>query len=495
MKKNDWLIIVSTAAYSFLFYKQSPGLNFFLFNVLLVVLLAIQNRSALSQKAWLAAAGGSIVSSFCVFWYGNTLSVLANLTSVLVLGGLTFSAGTSLIIAGINSCFSVMVTIPYAIKGMFEGSDTEKDGESITAKIPIFIIPLVVTVVFFFVYRAANPVFEKFTDNINLDFISFEWVVFTGMGLILMGSIFRHRVLQFLTEVDKSEPDALRPISFETHMARIPMFSVGNETLSGIVLFGMLNLLLFSVNAIDINCLWVTKLMPDGITYADYLHNGTYTLILSICMAIAVILFVFRGYLNFFEGNKWLKVLAYGWIAQNVILIITTAERNWLVIESSGITRKRIGVYVYLLLCLIGLTTTLIKVVQRKSNWFLFRKNAWTFYAVFIAACPINWDNFIVQYNYQHFKTLEFKYIDRRYNTELSHTSLALLFKIYATEKKEALPVPKVVTDQIATAMYANYHELKEQVQASSWKSYCVSKADAVNTIDGMIERGEIEKR
>jgi hypothetical protein len=43
--------------------------------------------------------------------------------------------------------------------------------------------------------------------------------------------------------------------------------------------------------------------------------------------------------------------------------------------------------------------------------------------------------------------------------------------------------------------MYTNYHELKEQVDAASWKSYCVSKADAVSAIDTMIGRGEIEKR
>ncbi|HRG89742.1 MAG TPA: hypothetical protein PLW44_12025, partial [Chitinophagales bacterium] len=217
MKKNDWLIVISTAAYSFLFYNQSPGLNFFLFNLLLVILLAVHNRSALTQLSWLAAAAGCILSSFCVLWYGNALSILANLTSVLALGGLTFSAGTSLIIAGINSCFSVVVTIPYAIKGLFESSETEKEGVTVFSKIPVLFIPLVVTLVFFFVYRAANPVFEKFTDSISFDFISFEWLLFTTVGLILMASLFRHRMVEFLTRVDSTEPDNLRPISLEEH--------------------------------------------------------------------------------------------------------------------------------------------------------------------------------------------------------------------------------------------------------------------------------------
>lgn len=494
MKKNDWLIVISTAAYSFLFYNQSPGLNFFLFNLLLVVLLAVHNRSALTQLSWLAAAAGCIVSSFCVLWYGNTLSILANFTSVLALGGLTFSAGTSLIIAGINSCFSIVVTIPYAIKGLFEGSETEKENGTVFAKIPVLFIPVVVTLVFFFVYRAANPVFEKFTDSISFDFISFEWLLFTAVGLILMASLFRHRIVDFLTRVDSAEPDNLRLISLEEHMAGMPMFSVSNETLSGMVLFGMLNLLLLSVNAIDVNYLWLTRMMPDGITYAEYLHNGTYTLILSICMAIAVILFVFRGYLNFFENNRWLKLLAYGWIAQNAVLVLTTAHRNWLVIESSGITRKRIGVYVYLLLCFIGLTTTLIKVIQRKSNWFLFRKNAWAFYAVFIAACPVNWDNFIVQYNYSHFKSLEFKYIDRDYNAELSHTSLASLFEIYAKEKNDTGPAPKIFTTQLVNHIYAEYHALKQETATASWKSYCVTKTENVAAIDKLVADGKIEK-
>lgn len=495
MKKNDWLIIISTAAYSFLFYDQNPGLNFFLFGIVIVALLLIHNRKLIASPAWVVAATGNIIASFFVFRYGTALPILANLCSMMLLSGLSFSPQSSLLIAVANSAFSVVATVPQTIKKMFsseEPGDTER--ESIFKKLPLIIIPLAVTAVFFIFYRAANPVFEKYTDNIDADFISFEWIVFTAFGLLFMASLFRHYAIKFLLKTDEAASDALAPITLEEHMARIPVLSVPNELLTGVILFAMLNLLLVSVNGLDIYFMWIVKHMPEGITIAEYLHDGTDTLIVSICMAIAVILFVFRGYLNFFENNKWLKLLAYGWIAQNIVLVITTAHRNWWIIESSGLTRRRIGVYVYLLLCIIGLTTTLLKVMQRNSNWFLFRKNAWAFYAVFIISCFVNWDDFIVQYNCRHYKTQKFKYIDKRYLLKLSHTGMASLFEYYKQEKAADSTANNLFDKDMVFYIYDDYKYMKMEVDSASWKSYCISKTQYVRAVDEMIAKGGIPR-
>ncbi len=149
--------------------------------------------------------------------------------------------------------------------------------------------------------------------------------------------------------------------------------------------------------------------------------------------------------------------------------------------------------YIYLLLCLIGLTTTFIKVARQKSNWFLFRKNSWAFYGVFIAACFFNWDGIIVNYNCKNFKALEFDYIDRHYQAELSHTCLASLFEFYKEEKKETTLHPHIFTKEVIKSMYLAYNQLEEEDEKTGWQSFCLSKKENLKAIKAMIEHKEIE--
>ena len=164
----------------------------------------------------------------------------------------------------------------------------------------------------------------------------------------------------------------------------------------------MLNLLLGLVNAIDLVQLWPNQVLPeDSESYSQYLHNGVQMLIISIILAIGIILFFFRGFSNFLKEAKWLKVLGFIWIAQNVILLASTAIRNQMYVEAYGLSHKRIGVFIYLLLATTGLILTLYKLALKKNNGFLFRKNAWAFYAVLLMATPIQWDQIITEYNIQ----------------------------------------------------------------------------------------------
>ncbi len=494
MKTNDIFILVATALFSYLFYRQSAGLNFLLFSLLIVLLLFLKDKTLIKRSAWLAVATGYLLSAFFVFWWGTTLPWLANLCSLFMLAGLSFNTESSLLIAAFNSFISTATSIPRFFSGSLKFTQGEGNSTSNFTRLLLFVVPAIITLVFVFVYRAANPIFAKFVDQINLDFISIDWCIFTAFGFFLLFGLFKQYIIRNINEADGHSPDNLQTITLDQHLLTDlgKTLSVPNELLTGIILFSMLNLVLLCVNGIDVFYMWIANRLPEGITIAEYLHDGTDTLIISIIMAIAVILFVFRGYLNFFESNKWLKSLAYLWIAQNAILVITTANRNWWIIESSGLTRRRIGVYVYLLLCLVGLTTTFIKVMQRKSNWFLFRKNAWVFYAVFIIACFINWDELIVNYNCKNFKELELGYIDRGYQAQLSHTSLATLFKYYATERKEPTHHIQVFTPQVVSSMYASYERLKTHQAQAGWQSYCFSKQQNLNAINNMMANNEL---
>ena len=65
----------------------------------------------------------------------------------------------------------------------------------------------------------------------------------------------------------------------------------------------MVNVLLLVVNIIDINWLWI-DFNPKSIdNLSQLVHEGTYVLIFSILLSMAIIEYFFRGNINFYKKN------------------------------------------------------------------------------------------------------------------------------------------------------------------------------------------------
>jgi hypothetical protein len=113
MKKNDWLLLVSVLLYSYLFYEQSAGINFFLFNIALVIGLLIKNPASLKDKSWLAVAAGALISSGCIMYYSSPLAIVANIFSLGLLSVFSFSPKTSIFTkkntSGLRNCINDIV--------------------------------------------------------------------------------------------------------------------------------------------------------------------------------------------------------------------------------------------------------------------------------------------------------------------------------------------------------------------------------------------------
>jgi hypothetical protein len=111
-------------------------------------------------------------------------------------------------------------------------------------------------------------------------------------------------------------------------------------------------------------------------------------------------------------------------------MLISTALRNGMYIHEYGLTYKRIGVYVYLTLTLIGLSSIVIKIFKQKTNNYLFRTNGWLFYTVLIFACFFDWDGIITNFNINSIKKVEKDYL-----VCLSYATLPKLFLLQENEK------------------------------------------------------------
>src|SRR4051812_42695849 len=115
MKKNDWAIIISVMLYSILFYKQSAGINFLLFNIAIISLLLYRNKTLFKSTTWLSVALSAIVSSFFIFQYGSALAIVANLFSLFILSAISIDTRTSFL----TSIFLTMCSVASSCAFMF----------------------------------------------------------------------------------------------------------------------------------------------------------------------------------------------------------------------------------------------------------------------------------------------------------------------------------------------------------------------------------------
>lgn len=430
IKKNDWLLFLSSVIYGYLFYEQCPGINFLIFNITLISFLILQNDLLIKNRKWVFVATGALLSSVSILLYGNFHSVFANICSLSILSVLSIRTHSSVMMSLLFSIYSYC-SAPYfmivdSTKRIANVQST--DNPSKRSALFLYIIPLLVTFIFFGLYRGSSSLFRNLTDKINLDFISIGWIFFTLGGAILLYGFFNTRKIKKLEEVEENQSDTINKKVVDNLKIFGFTISILNEFDSGKIMLILLNILLLIVNILDVQFLFFGGILPEGMSYADFVHQGIGSLIISIIIAVAIILWYFRGELNFYKENKILRVLAYLWIAQNLIMIISNIYRNNLYIEEFGLTYKRIGVYIYLMLAIIGLVITTIKIKKIKSNWYLFNVNGFIFYIFLIICCFFNWDMIITNYNISRSERSG-KLLDEWYIYSLSESVLPDLYK------------------------------------------------------------------
>lgn len=507
MKKNDWLLLLSTAAYSFLFYKQALGVNFFIFSFLLVAFLLIRNTQLIKSPAWCLVAAGTIFSGWGIFMYGTLLTFCSNFVSLSILAAISINTKSSVLFSLIYSLFSYLTSIGFMVVDFIARKQKKLNGLKINfgSKILIYVGIFIVILVFFLLYRQSNALFKDFTKYINFDFISWTWVFFTLIGFILLYGFFYPKNIEPMVQYDINTPENLNKENILSKVNKIfgKETRVETENYAGTILFVLLNVMLFLVNVLDLVYIWAGKGLPEEVTYSDFLRQGVGAIILSIFIAITIILFFFRSHLNFFEKNKAIKILVLFWIIQNAFMIVSTILRNNMYIAEYSLTYKRIGVYVWLAVCLSGLAITFMKVMYRKTNWFLITKNGWALYFTFIFLSLFNWDLIIANTNIKNSRTLD-KYYLLDLNASVLPKVLDMKIDTVLQNEEEANTTYRYYYKSNSMFNYnfqnsftANVHNkmynfLKYRKEAD-WQSYCYSKNKAINEILEMHNAGKIK--
>jgi hypothetical protein len=163
------------------------------------------------------------------------------------------------------------------------------------------------------------------------------------------------------------------------------------------------------------------------------------------------------------------------------LLIISTANRNWVYVSNYGVTHKRLSVYLFLILCIAGLVTSLIKIASVKSSWFLFRKNSWICYAALILSSLLNWDGLIASYNLSLTYRKNVK-PDTASLARLSHTDMPMLLHYYQLERMGKTS-EKFFDDHLQEVVISNAEQLVEDEVQHDWQSCCFIQLQTIKQL------------
>ena len=428
MQKQQIIIgwIGLSLLYHFIFWGEKMGLNVGLYQGVTTLFLIKLYPSAFRSKSVLISTLFTWAATFMIIWHNSFISKFAYIASFVVMIGFVHQPRLSAVFYGLlHSIHALMITFIQGVQGLLALPKTSRlfktTGGLILRRARLVAIPLVIFLVFFAIFQIANPVFNQMTTQ-GVQFfgqwlgqfsfyISPVWIFFMLFGLWVSAfALFNWRKddVWLLEHVKRTQLIRKKRLPKDRRLD-FHMMSLKNEYKAGIITFVMVNMLLLVVNSIDINFLWLNFDYNQAGNLTKLVHQGTYLLIFSILLAMGIILYFFRRNLNFYPQNRWLKRLAYVWIVQNGVLVISVGLRTWYYIDATGLAYKRIGVLIYLCLTMFGLFTMYHKINRRKTTFYLWKTNSWAAYTMMILMTFINWDRLIVSYNFNnHQATNEF---------------------------------------------------------------------------------------
>lgn len=404
MKRTVLLFLLLAAAFDFLFWNQTPGLNIFLFTILVVGVLYFRFAEARKRIPVALLAAGSLLSGFMVFAHGAGWALAANIISLLLLAVAISGPQLNSIYYFIPQSLLNLIILPVTIGSKVASAARKETGDRrFVFYLMVIGGPLLIGAVFYSMYLWGSPHFrdansglmeaiEKYFGTYPMIHISFLlWAICMSAYFLFQGYV-NLPAESKLKHIVRHRKFKLRTVTM----------GLKRELLAGIVLLLMLNLLIAVVNYIDIKTVWYDFVVPENFSLKQFVHNGTWILTVCVFMSVAIVLWLFRGNQNHFWKSWLLKVLAIVWIAQNMVLAFSVFMRNYHYIGWHGLAYGRIFVIVLMLMTFIALILLLLKVTRKFTGRYFFATNSWIAYSLVVVCSFVNWDRVIFEHNIQH---------------------------------------------------------------------------------------------
>ena len=99
-----------------------------------------------------------------------------------------------------------------------------------------------------------------------------------------------------------------------------------------------------------------------------------------------------------------MQALIYLWVAQNILLVISSIYRTGLYVEVYALTYLRVAAFIWMGLVACGLVWIIIRSMLDQSNTWLINANVITALAVLYITSFVNIGGMIAHYNVQNLK-------------------------------------------------------------------------------------------
>lgn len=452
-----WLTLTGGILFNFIFWNEGPGINCVILSVFILSALLVIDKTKFIQKENLLLAAIHLLSAVFLVWQKNEYGLFTWCFTLLLLGGSSQAVQWRSLLFVLPNAIVGYAMLPASAIKHFKQEDEKSRSSFFAFKwfgkfVKFGVIPVAILIGFTLIYQLANPVFnemmQRFWKHFG-DFIahffryfSIERILFSILGMIVTGGIILYAGIQYFSKADlaksnehKRKPREKKSRYFITpdgqkiirnYVKPFSFLGLKTENIMGIITLALLNGLLLLLNILDVQYVWMGNAYKVGaVDYSSLVHKGTGFLIAAILMSMVVLIFIFRGNLNYFKQSKTLKYLAYVWIIQNLFMVASVFMRDYFYIIHNGLTYKRIGVIVYLCMTAFGLITLIIKIAKTKTLYYLFRVNGWFGLFVLLALSSFNLDEHIATYNLSHNNTMD---IDQTYLLQLGNAVLPVLY-------------------------------------------------------------------
>lgn len=400
------------AVFVLLFFRgPEAGLNWLIYcsiaSIVSMVIVKPETRIKLILPAF-----GLVLSSLAVFIHCDALAIIM---SILSFGYL----GVAMVIPNADPGFGALagflnfIISPFGVIIRFFQRLNANNGK-FRGIVTTLLIPGVLLTFFTILYYQSSPAFKDLLDEIRWDHLP-QFILTSILGLFIASVL----LYCFAPERFNTVYDNLgqKSTAISDYMGNLKFV---NSWLIGVwSLVVLLSVVILTDFAYQIN-----GQIPTDFTYANYLHQGINASIFSIiCSAILTVLT--NNYLGEVK-KKSFKLANFIFIALNGLFILQNVMRNYAYVSQYGLTEKRLIIYLYLALCIIGLIITSITILQNKSLGFLYKTNAFNVYFVLIISALMNWSTTITAYNLNHPYGKE-KLIDYSYLLTLDKSNTYLL--------------------------------------------------------------------
>ncbi|MPT32729.1 MAG: DUF4173 domain-containing protein [Chryseobacterium sp.] len=396
MKKHH-LIFITFFAVIVLFYKEYIALNLGILGIFLSILTFTQTEPEFRNRTFLTLFVTSIFSSLAFAWFGDAISFIAVFTSVFLLrfkGTYPKLKPFLYIEVLLVNLVSIVGRVFYTEKWYEKPKESKGFGKKL---ITFILIPGLFITIFFFIYAQGSDHFANLFRDSELEFQPLTFAVLAIIGFYIGFIFWNFGVERFIFKQNHYLNDDFSGL-VKIQKPTFSFLDIDSERTSGLISFSALNvLLLIFVATYNYEQFFEVTKSADSLSAET--HERVNAVIMSIIMAILVILFYFKKGFNFDNKANSLKISAKIWIVLNAVLVISASLKNSEYIINYGLTYKRLGVYGFLTMALIGLIFTFIKIQKKKTNAFLFNQMFWVCYGLILVCSYVNWGGIITSNN------------------------------------------------------------------------------------------------